>query len=207
MYFSGVYLLPWPDGSLSVLGLIPAAFETFGPGGSFRDQHIPDLPIAAPSAHAFSPATGSYFRLAKVPAVVGDTADMIQRCVIEPGVGSECGDFADPSSFLDTEAARNRGALAIPATAHGKLVVADEQTYQMWILDDTERRRSGNGHWGDGVLIQRRMARYSIVVSMIAISTRRLRPRAASVVSATSGIDLPIPCIVTMPASTPASTR
>lgn len=116
MYFSGVYLLPWPDGSLSVLELIPA-------------------------------------------------------------------------------------------TAHGKLVVADEQTYQMWILDDTERRRSGNGHWGDGVLIQRRMARYSIVVSMIAISTRRLRPRAASVVSATSGIDLPIPCIVTMPASTPASTR
>ena len=134
MYFSGVYLLPWPDGSLSVIELIPAVFETFEPDGSFRDQHRPDLPLATPSAQAFSPATGSYFRFATLPAVVGDRADMIERCVIEPGVGSECGNFADPAGFLDTDEERAGGSVAMATTPHGDLVVADAGTYRMWVL-------------------------------------------------------------------------
>ncbi len=133
-YFPGVHLLPWPDGSLSVVELIPAAIETFGPEGSFRGQHTPDLPFANPAAQAFSPATGGYFRFARVP--VSNTPDMIQRCVIEPGVGSECGDFADPSIFLEDDDGQVSGRLALATTPLGNLVIANVETYRIWVLDD-----------------------------------------------------------------------
>lgn len=132
MYFSGVYMLPWPDGSLSVLELVPAALETFTADGTFREQHTLDLPFAAPSAQAFAPGAAIYFRYSLVPA--SPKPDMIQRCTINLGAASECGDFADPESFMEPAEGRNRSRVAMAATADGGLLVAGTDTYRIWAL-------------------------------------------------------------------------
>ena len=133
MYFSGIYLFPWPDGSLSVLELIPPVLETFAVDGRHVAQETLDLPFASPSAQAYAEEPRSYFRLAFVP--MSDAPEMIQRCVFDAGVAPACGDFIAPTAFIDTAEADDRSMLAIAATQTGRLVVAETGTYRVWVLD------------------------------------------------------------------------
>jgi hypothetical protein len=131
MYFAGVYLLPWPDGGLSVLELMPAVLETFARDGTFAAREELDLPMAAPSAQAFSPATGTYFRHSYVP--MSELPDVIERCEIELEGGSTCRQLTTAADLTGIEPEGMRTALAAAATPDDQLVIADTASYRLWI--------------------------------------------------------------------------
>ncbi|MGD8330610.1 MAG: hypothetical protein PVJ49_14345 [Acidobacteriota bacterium] len=133
MYFSGAYLLPWPDGELSVLELMPAVLETFSASGEFLRQETLDLPFAAPGAQAFAPSTGTYFRHSYLPT--SEEPDVIERCIIDVNGGSECAQITTAIALTGAAPEGFRAVLAAAATPSGELVIADTATYRLWVLD------------------------------------------------------------------------
>ncbi len=133
MYFAGVYLLPWPDGRLSVLELMPAVLETFAADGAFVEREQLDLPFGSPRAQAFSSATGRYFRSSFVPTT--DEPEVILKCDIEQAGESDCGHVVNTRELLGPSPDGSRAFLAFGATAAGELVVADTATYRLRVVD------------------------------------------------------------------------
>lgn len=134
MYFPGIHLLPWPDGTLSVLELIPPVLETFTADGTFEQQDTLDLPMSAhASSQAFAPATGTYFRHSF--NVLSDDPDIIERCVIDPGAASDCGQLITATALTGVAPEGRRASLSLATTPRGELIVADAATYRLWLLD------------------------------------------------------------------------
>lgn len=136
----GVYLFPWPAGELTILEAMPAVFETFAADGTFLRQTPLELPFATPGAQAFAPSSGSYFRHAYMPVL--DQPNVLERCVLDLGGGSACGQITTATALTGIEPEGARADLSIATTPEGDLVVADATTYRFWVLN------------GDGTLVR-----------------------------------------------------
>lgn len=139
----GVYLLPWQDGGISVLELMPVVLETFSSTGEFVRQETLDLPFAAPGAQAFSAATSTYFRHSYLP--MSQQPDVIERCTVALQGDSRCEQISTASALTGTEPEGFRATLSLASTPSGELIVADAATYRLWLLDEsgTVRREFG----------------------------------------------------------------
>lgn len=133
MHFAGIHLLPWPDGRLSILEMMPSVLETFAADGSFDQQLTLDLPLLVPNSQAFSPATGAYFRHSFNPLEGGN--DLIERCVIDLDRDARCDQLTTATALTGPRDETRRVALSLAATPEGNLLVADAATYRMWRLD------------------------------------------------------------------------